>query len=83
MVEPRRLLSQENLSRMEVLGAVGLSLLFVAPVVYYVLNWIASYLVGAAGVETPIPFYLAGLILVGSVVVSIWSAFKVVEFYYA
>ncbi|UPW02222.1 hypothetical protein M0R88_09030 [Halorussus gelatinilyticus] len=83
MVELGRLLSRENLDRMEILGAVCLSLLFVAPVVYYVLNYVASYLLGALGVATPTPFYLAGLILVGSVVVSIWSAFEIVERYYA
>lgn len=82
MVEGSGLISQDNLNRLELLGAIGLALLVVTPLVYYVVNRIISYIIAVAGMETPIPLALAGVILVGSILISVWSAFKAVELYY-
>jgi membrane protein implicated in regulation of membrane protease activity len=76
-------LSRDNVDTIEVLGAICLSLLIVVPTVYILVNRVASYLIDVAGIETPIPLWGAGVILISSIVIAVWSAFEVVERYYA
>jgi ethanolamine transporter EutH len=55
MVDPRRTVSESTLDRIEIVGAVALSLLVVFPVVYVLTNRLASYAVDRLGIGTPLP----------------------------
>jgi hypothetical protein len=83
MLGADRLLDQTTLNKMEIIGAMGLSLLIVAPIVYVLFYRIVNYGVALLGIETPVPLYVAGIVLLSAIFVSVWSAFEVVERYYS
>ncbi|NHN59242.1 MULTISPECIES: hypothetical protein [Halorussus] len=77
-----RVVNQSSLDLMELVGAVLLALLIVAPIVYIAFYRVVNFLIAAAGVRTPVPLSIAGAIFVTAVFTAVWSAFRVVEWHY-
>jgi len=77
-----RVVNQSSLDVMEAVGAVLLAVLIVAPIVYIAFYRVVNFAVAAAGVKTPVPLSVAGVLFVTAVFVGVWSAFRVVELYY-
>jgi uncharacterized membrane protein len=75
----RSALSKVSSNRAGRIGALILSLLFVAPILFGVFYNVVNFIIGILGIGTPVPFYAAGIVLVASIFFAVWGSFEIVD----
>lgn len=79
MMNIRNVLSKVSSNRAGRIGALILSLLFIAPILFGVFYTVVNFIIGVLGIGTLIPFYAAGIVFNASIFFAVWGSFEVVD----
>ncbi|WP_162994026.1 hypothetical protein [Halalkalicoccus subterraneus] len=75
----RNVLNKVSSNRAGRIGALILSLLFVAPILFGLFYNVVNFIIGVLGIGTPIPFYATGIVLVASIFFAVRGSFEIVD----